>query len=165
MMEVSSIQRQLQARQAAEWAELIRSRRAAGGHLIISPSHDRHYEGSFLSGSLSARSIPLDALQPWSHALKTEDVVVVLAGLECQGKAGCLPENCSHPLHPAVRRGAVVLGLTGPRPNGVAEHCHDSMALEISDPDELLQAHRAALLRLVPLLSRPALSIPPSEAV
>lgn len=54
------------------------------------------------------------------------------------------------PMLPVLLHGGVlVYGLTGPRPNAVADHSHDSLALPITDPDELLSAQRLVIRRLI----------------
>ena len=145
------------AGQAREWSAGIRRTIEMGGRVVVAHSGDRSAGAHALAQGCGATRIVLDEMPGVSHGLGRGDLVVVLVSADApEGQRPCLPSTTTRALHDLLQRGAIVWGMTGPRPNPVAAHCHDTAAVPTTDPGRLLSVHTALVAELVRLLDEGA---------
>jgi hypothetical protein len=138
------------AGQAMEWATGIRHTLAVGGRVAVAHSSDRSASAHVLARGCGATRIALDEIHRMGHSLGRGDLVIVIVSAAApEGHRPCLPSTTTHALHDLLQRGTVVWGMTGPRPNPVADHCHDTAAVPTADVERVLWAHTTLVGELV----------------
>lgn len=136
--------------QIDEWAARLPTYRLDGHRLLITHTRDRRSEAEFLASGLSADTVPLGRLDRLEAHLSRGDLVLTLASPNAwTSSAACPAADSLATLHRLIRSGVEIWGITGRRPNSVADHCHDSIAVPDDDPGIVLRSHQMIAQLLV----------------
>lgn len=139
----------VQTEQLNEWAERLHHYKETPSQLVITHTRDRRSAAESLAGAFSSPAIGLTGLHRLETGLERGDLVIVLASpASTFHTAPCLADGPIGALHRLVRGGVEIWGVTGPRPNSIADHCHDSIAMPQADLGLLLKSHELIVDRL-----------------
>ena len=144
--------------QLTEWARSLDEQRQNGHRIAIACTPDRRTAATRLGRRFGAAPFPVAALDRLADQLMRDDILLLLTSPVSRiHDAPCLEGTPLAALHSLLRTGTLVWGITGPRPNSISVHCHDSVALPLDDPAVLLESHERvvdALIALRPPITR-----------
>jgi len=124
--------------QLDEWSALLEERARQGAAPTVAYSADRRTAAVTLAARFSGTPVELRALD--RLRLDRGDLLVVVSS---DGDGPPLA------LRRLVRSGARIWSVTGPGPNAVADHSHDSVVVPLADPAMLARAHEIVVQRLI----------------
>ncbi|HEX2153978.1 MAG TPA: hypothetical protein VHL52_08365 [Acidimicrobiia bacterium] len=136
--------------QIDEWAARLPDYRIGDRRLVVTHTRDRRSEAAFLADGLGVGAVSISRLDRLEPHLARGDLIVVLASATARvHSAACPAAGPLATLHRLLRAGVEIWGITGPRPNSVADHCHDAIAVPHGDPGIGLKSHQLIAQLLV----------------
>lgn len=145
----------LESDQLTEWAAFLDAHRRDGRRLAIAYTTDRRSAANRLARRYSATPSPVATLGQVAGRMQRGDLLIVLASPVSRiHTAPCAEGTPVGTLHRLLTGGSLVWGITGPRPNPVADHCHDTVAVPADDPGMLLEGHQRVIDALVAYRAR-----------
>lgn len=125
--------------QLTEWDRTFSER---AGRLLVLHTGDGLREATALASAYRGTTARLGNTVATSQLGWTDLVLVVCA-------AGSIPDLTRRDLASMLDRAVTIYGLTGARPNPVADHCHDTVAIPRDDTATVRAAHRLVIRQLL----------------